>query len=71
MNDVTPGVYAHYKTDNTYDVIGTAKHSETREEMVVYVAQYGDCEMWVRPLKEFTQKVKVGREWIPRFTRVE
>jgi hypothetical protein len=70
-NDIKPGIYAHYKNGNTYEVIGVAKHSETQEEMVVYVAQYGDCEMWVRPLKEFQQKVRVGREWVARFERVE
>jgi hypothetical protein len=70
MSDITPGIYAHYK-GNTYEVIGTAKHSETLEDLVIYIAQYGDCDMWVLPLAHFTRKVRVDNEWIPRFTRVE
>lgn len=34
MNELIPGRYRHYK-GNVYTVIGTARHSETLEEMVV------------------------------------
>lgn len=32
---IEPGRYRHYK-GNEYEVIGTARHSETLEPMVVY-----------------------------------
>ena len=43
---IQPGRYVHAK-GNEYEVIGTATHSETMEEMVVYCA--GDGGIWVRP----------------------
>ena len=35
MTSVQPGRYRHYK-GNEYTVIGTALHSETQEELVVW-----------------------------------
>ncbi|HTK33049.1 MAG TPA: DUF1653 domain-containing protein [Candidatus Paceibacterota bacterium] len=61
------GRYKHYK-GNEYEVIGVARHSETLEDMVVYQAQYGDKETWVRPFKMFTEDVEVNGKKIPRFT---
>ena len=43
------GIYRHHK-GNLYEVIGTASHSETLEEMVVYRPLYGEGNLWVRPL---------------------
>ena len=48
MNLIPPGHYRHFK-GNRYEVVGTAKHSESLEEMVVYRALDGDGALWVRP----------------------
>ncbi|MEK7184944.1 MAG: DUF1653 domain-containing protein [Patescibacteria group bacterium] len=64
------GIYEHYK-GKQYEVIGIAKHSETLEELVVYRALYGEHDLWVRPLKMFLEKVKIGSRNIPRFKFIE
>jgi hypothetical protein len=64
------GLYRHYK-GNLYSVLGTARHSETMEELVVYRALYGDHGLWVRPVSMFTQSVEVGGESVPRFAFTE
>ena len=43
---VKPGKYRHFK-GGEYEVLFTARHSETLEEMVVYRALYGDGGVWV------------------------
>ena len=53
---IKPGIYQHYK-GNRYRVIGTAKHSETIEEMVVYQALYGTGDLWVRPASMWEEQV--------------
>lgn len=50
------GIYRHYK-GNLYEVLDTAKHSETEEWMVVYRALYGDYGLWTRPLNHFLEEV--------------
>lgn len=50
------GIYRHFK-GNYYYVLGTAKSAGTEEEMVVYMALYGDYSTWVRPLTEFLSEV--------------
>jgi hypothetical protein len=66
---VCGGTYKHYK-DKRYEVIAVARHSESFEELVVYRALYGDQGVWVRPLKMFTESVKVNGLVIPRFELV-
>ena len=71
MDVVKPGKYQHYK-GNFYNVIGTARHSETLEELVVYQALYdspefGKNSIWVRPKKMFMENVTIDGKEIPRF----
>jgi len=60
------GKYKHYK-GNEYEVVGVAKHSETLEELVVYRALYGNQDLWVRPLKMFTEEVEINGKKKSRF----
>ncbi|MHB1949837.1 MAG: DUF1653 domain-containing protein [Gammaproteobacteria bacterium] len=70
------GKYQHYKSQNLYEVIGFAIHSETLEEMVIYKALY-DCEeygnngAWVRPKKMFFENVMHNGSTVPRFKFIE
>ena len=66
MNEVTPGRYRHYK-GNEYTVVGSARHSETMEDMVVYRQEYGEHGLWVRPKEMFSEMVTVDGQEVPRF----
>ncbi len=63
---VPQGLYRHYK-GGLYEVVGTARHSETLEPMVVYRALYGEHGLWVRPAAMFTEAVAIGGVLQPRF----
>ena len=63
---VRPGRYRHYK-GNDYIVIGVARHSETEEELVVYRQDYGEHELWVRPLAMFMETVEADGRQVRRF----
>ena len=69
MSDVLPGRYRHYK-GNDYIVIGTARHSETGEVLVVYRPDYGDRALWVRPMSMFQESVETADGMKPRFTMI-
>jgi len=43
---VPPGRYRHYK-GGEYQVIGTARHSETDEKLVVYRCLYDNNSLWI------------------------
>jgi Uncharacterized protein conserved in bacteria len=61
-----PGRYRHYK-GREYQVVGTARHSETEESLVVYRQLYGDGALWARPLAMFTEEIEVNGQKQPRF----
>lgn len=63
------GLYRHYK-GGPYEVLGTARHSETQEPMVVYRALYGTQGLWVRPAAMFTEEVQINGVWQARFAKV-
>lgn len=67
------GIYRHSKTGNLYKVIGIAKHSETLEELVVYMALYDNSvsKLWVRPKHMFLDKVKIDGKTVSRFVFVK
>ncbi len=50
------GVYRHFK-GNYYRVEGTARESETGEELVLYRPLYGEGGLWARPLAMFLSEV--------------
>lgn len=68
---IRPGRYRHFK-GNEYEVLCTARHSETLEEMVVYRALYGEGGVWVRPAVMWEETVTPpGKEPQKRFIYVE
>ena len=74
MEELKLGLYKHFK-GKLYEVIALARHSETREEMVVYKALYvheefGKDSIWVRPLKMFIEHVERDGYSGPRFVYV-
>ena len=66
---IRPGKYRHFK-GNEYEVLYTARHSETMELMVVYRALYGERGMWVRPAAMWNESVERDGTIFRRFTYV-
>ena len=60
------GTYEHCK-GNRYKVLGVGRHSETLEEMVIYQAQYGDFDIYIRPLNMFIEKITINEKEVSRF----
>ena len=69
MEPLNPGRYRHFK-GGEYELIGTAKHSETLEPMVVYRALYGEGGLWVRPAAMWTEQVEREDYSGPRFVYI-
>lgn len=70
------GKYQHFRNKQFYELLGTARHSETLEEMVVYKALYACDEfaagqLWVRPKEMFFEMVEHEGQQVPRFRFVE
>lgn len=70
MTKIKVGIYRHYK-GNLYQVLHTARHSETKETLVVYRALYGDYGVWVRPLTMFCESVTIDGKTLPRFELIK
>ena len=68
--EIRKGRYRHFK-GNEYEVIGTAKHSETLEEMVVYKALYGEGGLWVRPAEMWNETIERDGKVFKRFEFIE
>lgn len=67
MEEIRPGRYRHFK-GKEYQVLCTARHSETLEPMVVYQALYGERGIWVRPAAMWGEHVEREGYSGPRFT---
>ena len=70
MTTIKPGRYRHFK-GNEYEVIGTARHSETLEELVVYRALYDNGGLWVRPAAMWSETVDREGYHGPRFQYID
>ena len=68
LTPVPTGLYRHHK-GSWYEVLETARCSETLQPMVVYRALYGDRGTWVRPASMFLETVTVPQGSVARFVR--
>lgn len=63
-------LYKHYK-GGLYRVIGEAKHTETEEDLVVYMSVETGL-LWVRPCEMFHELVDLpDGQVVPRFEEVD
>lgn len=70
MRSFNPGdIVCHFKRhtienpamEYLYEIVGVATHSETREQMMVYKALYGEKGLYVRPLAMFLSEVDTAK----------
>ena len=68
------GKYRHFK-GGEYQVVGTARHSESLEVMVIYKPLYelekDELETWVRPIEMFFDTKEHNGETVARFAYVD
>ncbi|TVP55274.1 MAG: DUF1653 domain-containing protein [Halomonadaceae bacterium] len=70
MDQVKPGLYAHFK-GNHYRVLGTAQHTETHEKLVFYYPLSEPHRLFARPLTMFVEQVQREDYQGPRFHWLE
>jgi hypothetical protein len=63
---VPPGRYRHFK-GRDYLVLGVARHSETKDPLVVYHPIEDPADLWVRPVEMWSEQVTCGERSSPRF----
>lgn len=64
--------FRHYK-NKPYKYLGTARHSETLEELALYESLYENPlgRIWVRPKEMFFENVQIEGVVKPRFEKIE
>lgn len=70
MKELKKGIYLHYK-GGKYRVLYEAKHSETKEPLVVYQNIEDENKIWVRPKQMFQEEVELEGVKKPRFEFIE
>ena len=70
MGEIRPGRYRHFG-GGEYQVLGTARHSETEEDYVVYRALYGEGGLRVRPASMWSEVLERDGVRVPRFVCLE
>ncbi len=69
MDEFRPGRYRHFK-GKEYELICTARHSETEELMVVSRPLYGEGGVWVRPAAMWNELVERDGKRVRRFAYI-
>lgn len=72
-NTIALGRYRHFK-GKEYEVLAIARHSETKEPMVVYKALYSDetyeyGAVWIRPASIWNEEVERDGKRCQRFEK--
>ena len=73
-DSIALGRYRHFK-GKEYELLAIARHSETKEPMVVYKALYsdeiyGDRAVWIRPATMWNEEVERDGKKFRRFEKV-